>query len=148
MTWPKLPSNWPELFVPWYPVETPLKFGWFQMLKKSARNWSLAFSWTGKVLNRAQFQSCSPGPRMIPLAQFPKNPKAGAANDPVLNHSDNDFEPGIDPTQLGRVANPPVPVAREGVSGAPLKYAVMPENCQLPNAFPVKPDLFRRIGSW
>src|SRR5437867_3359143 len=90
----------------------------------------------GKFLNRAQFQLFSPGPRINPVPQFPKKPKAGSANAVVLNHCVKDFGPLTLPAQFGREASPPVPVASSGDRANPLSITVMPENVQFPRTLP------------
>src|SRR5439155_5134388 len=129
----------PALFFPWKAVDTPLKLGWFQMLKNSALNCSFSCSRMGKVLNTAQFHVFSPGPRIKLFPQLPKKPDAGTAKAEVLNHSARLFGPETEPIQSGRVASPPVPVAKPGVRGFPLSIRVIPENVQLPKTAPSGP---------
>src|SRR5260370_33610018 len=119
------------------------------MLKHSERNCILAFSPTGKLLYRAQFQVFSPGPRIIPVPQSPKNPNAGAAKALVLNHCDKLFRPETVPTQLGRVASPPVPVDIVGANAKPLSITVRPEKVHCQSIFPTQsPRVFMKGRSY
>ena len=87
-----------------------------------------------------------PGPGMIPLPQFPKKPKAGAANEFGSNHCATVFVVSTAATQFGRVARPFVDVDIPGEKTKPLSTIVIPENVQWPNIFPRISVLFRRNG--
>src|SRR5271157_3004698 len=118
------------------------------MLKNSARNCRRNLSLIGNVLNNDQFQVFSPGPRIKPVPQFPKKPKAGAVKAAVLNHSAVVLGPEMDcpETQSGRVAKPGFGVPSPGAKTNPLCMTVSPEKVQLPNAVATGPLRFFSSG--
>src|ERR1700722_12354386 len=126
-------------------------FGWFQMLKNSARNSTCIASRIGNCLMKEISQFCSPGPRMMFRPASPKVPKVVLpTNAQVLNSvPGRQCAPLGLPTTLGRAQLKTAPPQSEfevftrssvGVNQLPVCAETIPVTCQFPIIWFSTPD--------